>query len=69
MLRFRQATIATNDAEVDKYTVHTALNHVDENMRVTDIYIRKSWDSIDKANRKVQDLMNWDLSDVVEPKK
>lgn len=67
--RHTWATIATNDAEVDKYTVHTALNHVDENMRVTDIYIRKSWDSIDKANRKVQDLMNWDLSDVTEPKK
>ena len=27
--------------------------HVDENMRVTDIYIAKSWDSIDAANRKV----------------
>lgn len=67
--RHSWATIAANDAEVDKYTVHTALNHVDGNMQVTDIYIRKSWDSIDKANRKVQDLMNWDLSDVTEPKK
>lgn len=67
--RHSWATIATNDAEVDKYTVHTALNHVDGNMRITDIYIRKSWDSIDKANRKVQDIMNWDLSDVIEPKK
>ena len=67
--RHTWATIATNDAEVDKYTVHTALNHVDENMRVTDIYIRKSWDNIDRANRKVQDLMKWDLSDVTEPKK
>lgn len=67
--RHTWATIATNDAEVDKYTVHTALNHVDENMRVTDIYIRKSWDNIDRANRKVQDLMKWDLSEVTEPKK
>lgn len=67
--RHTWATIATNDAEVDKYTVHTALNHVDENMRVTDIYIRKSWDNIDRANRKVQDLMAWDLSDVTEPTK
>lgn len=66
--RHSWATIAANDAEVDKYMVHTALNHVDENMRVTDIYIRKSWDGIDKANRRVQDLMNWDLSDVSEPK-
>ena len=67
--RHTWATIATNDAEVDKYTVHTALSHVDENMRVTDIYIRKSWDNIDRANRKVQDLMKWDLSEVTEPKK
>jgi len=37
--------------------VHTALNHVDENMRVTDIYIAKSWDSIDAANRKVLDYI------------
>ena len=65
--RHSWATIAANDAGVDKYTVHTALNHVDGSMRVTDIYIRKSWDSIDRANRKVQDLMDWDLSDTAEP--
>ncbi len=38
------ATIATNDAGVDKFMVHTALNHVDPEMKVTDIYVRKSWD-------------------------
>lgn len=55
--RHSWATIAINDAEVDKYTVHTALNHVDESMKITDIYIRKSWDPIDKANRKVLDIV------------
>lgn len=55
--RHSWATIAVNDAKVDKYTVHTALNHVDEGMRVTDIYIRKSWEVIDVANRKVLDLL------------
>lgn len=55
--RHSWATIALNDAGIDKYTVHTALNHVDENMKVTDIYIRKSWMPIDKANREVLNLL------------
>ena len=65
--RHSWATIAANDAGVDKYTVHTALNHVDDSMRVTDIYIKKSWDPIDQANRKVLDLLSLDLSKVDEP--
>lgn len=56
--RHTWATIANNDAGIDKYTVHAALNHVDESMKVTDIYLRKSWDPIDKANRAVLDLIN-----------
>lgn len=55
--RHSWATIANNDAGVDKYTVHAALNHVDDSMKVTDIYLRKSWDPIDKANRAVLDLI------------
>ena len=65
--RHSWATIALNDAGVDKYTVHTALNHVDDSMRVTDIYIRKSWEPIDQANRKVLDLLNLSLNNVNEP--
>ena len=64
--RHSWATIAANDAGVDKYTVHTALNHVDDSMRVTDIYIRKSWDPIDKANRQVLDLLDLSIN-VDEP--
>ena len=55
--RHSWATIAQNDAGVDKYSVHTALNHVDDSMRVTDRYIRKSFDVVDRANRAVLDLM------------
>lgn len=51
--RHSWATIAINDVEIDKFTVHTAMNHVDDTMKVTDIYIRKSWEPMDKANRKV----------------
>jgi integrase len=56
--RHSWATIAVNDCEVDKYTVHTALNHADESMRITDIYIKKDFTIIDRANRKVLDYLN-----------
>lgn len=55
--RHSWATIAVNDAGIDKYTVHQALNHVDESMKITDVYIRKSYDGNDKANRAVLDLV------------
>lgn len=64
--RHTWATIASNEVGVDKYTVHTALNHVDETMRVTDIYIKKSWDNIDEANRKVLDYVKLPVLDVSE---
>ncbi len=65
--RHTWATIATNYAKVDKYTVHTALNHVDDKMRVTDIYISKNWDVIDEANRKVIDFLKLDINSTEEP--
>jgi len=55
--RHSWATIAVNDCEVDKYIVHTALNHVDDAMRITDIYIKKDYSMIDRANRKVLDYL------------
>lgn len=67
--RHSWATIANNDADVDKYTVHSALNHVDDAMKVTDIYIRRNYQKIDKANRAVLDLLALDLPSVDEPKK
>jgi len=54
--RHTWATIAVNDVGIDKYSVHQALNHVDEKMKITDIYIKKSWDVIDKANRQLIDF-------------
>ena len=64
--RHSWATIASNDADIDKYVVHSALNHVDPTMRITDIYIKKNWDQQDRANRKVMDLVNVDI-DIKEP--
>lgn len=56
--RHSWATIAINDVEIDKFTVHTAMNHVDDTMKVTDIYIRKSWEPMDKANRNIFNYLN-----------
>lgn len=51
--RHSWATIALNKVGIDKYTVHAALNHVDESMRVTDIYIERDYVNENKANAKV----------------
>lgn len=55
--RHTWATLAANEAGVDKWTVHLALNHSDPQMKVTDYYIRRDWRVIDEANRKVMDLV------------
>ena len=51
--RHSWATIALNKCGIDKYTVHAALNHVDDSMRVTDIYIERDFVNENKANAKV----------------
>lgn len=51
--RHSWATIAVNKVGVDKYTVHAALNHIDESMKVTDIYIERDFKIENEANKKV----------------
>ena len=51
--RHSWATIALNKVGVDKYTVHAALNHIDEAMKVTDIYIERDFVNENNANAKV----------------
>ena len=55
--RHSWATIAVNDLGIDKMTVHEGLNHADPKMKITEIYIKKSWSNIDKANREVLDYL------------
>lgn len=55
--RHTWATLAVNDVGVDKYTVHQALNHVDDATKITDVYIKKSFSNIDIANRRVIDYV------------
>ena len=51
--RHSWATIALNKVGISKYVVHEALNHIDESMRVTDIYIERDFSNENKANAKV----------------
>ena len=51
--RHSWATIALNKVGIDKYVVHEALNHIDESMRVTDIYIERDFVNANRANAKV----------------
>ena len=51
--RHSWATIALNKVGVSKYVVHEALNHIEESMRVTDIYIERDFSNENKANAKV----------------
>lgn len=51
--RHSWATIALNKVSIDKYIVHAALNHIDDSMKVTDIYIERDFVNENKANAKV----------------
>ena len=60
--RHTWASIARNDLHIDKYTVNDALCHVDKEMRVTDLYIKKDFSIINEANKKVVDFVYSDKS-------
>lgn len=64
--RHTLATISVNKAGVDKYDMHTALNHVDDKIKITDMYIEKDFGINDKANRTLLDYMKLDLSNTTE---
>ncbi|MDB0927327.1 phage integrase SAM-like domain-containing protein [Phocaeicola vulgatus] len=51
--RHSWATIALNKVGIHKYIVHAALNHIDDSMKVTDIYIERDFVNENKANAKV----------------
>ena len=55
--RHSWATLAVNKVGIDKYTVHAALNHIDEAMKVTDIYIERDFEVENEANRKVMEYV------------
>ena len=51
------ASIARNDLKVDKGTVGEALNHVDKENRMTDLYIKKDFSVIIDVNSRVIDYV------------
>lgn len=55
--RHAWATIARNDIGADKGTVNDALVHVDREMSVTDLYIKKDFRLINELNTKVIDFV------------
>lgn len=57
--RHTWATLARNDTETEKYTVHEALGHADRETAIDDIYIERDFTPHQKANRAVLDLFNW----------
>ena len=61
--RHSWATIALNILKINKYVVHEGLNHVDEEMKVTDIYIEKDFKAINEANNMVLKFIYSDKPD------
>ena len=55
--RHSMATIALNEVFIDKLTVHEMLNHRMPRFHVTDVYIRKDFDKINRANFKLLDYV------------
>ena len=59
--RHTWATIAASSlVGIDKATINECLCHVDNEMKVTDIYITRDWTRLWEANRRVQALFPWE---------
>lgn len=55
--RHSMATIAVNDARINKYIVNDMLCHVDPAMHVTDLYIKKDFEPMNEANFRLIDFV------------
>ena len=55
--RHSMATIAVNDARINKYIVNDMLCHVDPAMHVTDLYIKKDFEPMNEANYQLIDFV------------
>jgi hypothetical protein len=51
------ATIAVNDVKISKYIVNDMLNHTDQSLRITELYIKKDFNTINEANVKLLDYI------------
>ena len=55
--RHSMATIAVNEVGISKYIVNDMLNHTDQSLRVTELYIKKDFSHINDANVKLLDYV------------
>ena len=55
--RHSMATIAVNDVKISKYIVNDMLCHTDQSLRITELYIKKDFRSINEANVKLLDYV------------
>ena len=55
--RHSMATVAVNELGISKYVVNDMLNHVEPSMKVTDLYIKKDFTTINEANFKLIDYV------------
>jgi integrase len=55
--RHSMATIAVNDVGISKYVVNDMLNHTDPSLKVTELYIKKDFKTINVANMEVLDFV------------
>lgn len=55
--RHSMATIAVNDVGISKYIVNDMLNHTDQSLRITELYIKKDFSHINEANVKLLDYI------------
>lgn len=51
--RHSVATIAVNDVGISKYIVNDMLNHADQSLKITELYIKKDFSAINKANAEL----------------
>lgn len=51
------ATICANDVKIDRYTINLMLNHTDNSMKVTELYIREDFSIINEANFRLIDYI------------
>jgi integrase len=55
--RHTWASIARNDCGIDAYTVDKALNHISKDLQLLDVYVKRDFSAINKANKKVIDFV------------
>ena len=55
--RHSMATIAVNEVGISKYIVNDMLNHTDQSLKITELYIKKDFSHINEANVKLLDFV------------